>query len=305
LLVSPSASPSGLGEATSVAPIFHEALTPNENPNPNVAGRDPSRVDRSPPAPITERPGGSPTSPEARWIEGYWDWDPGRNDYVWVAGLWRVPPPGTFWVNGYWRRDDRGWYRVPGFWSARRETTAPAAGPVPSGSPRDVASELVATTRPAPRPPFAPPDRVGPASQPVPTTTPLEPPPTDPPTPTSYVLPTRPINPTPPASITLADQLAGQAAGFEQVFGRTARITPQGGAFLADAQRLRIDAMALRQMVATGDNPRAALTFRDIDLTWRRMIQRVNMISPGRSGPNIQQIWRMGDTIGQLSRVMP
>ena len=45
---------------------------------------------------------------------------PGRNDFVWVTGTWRVPPPGRFWVNGYWKRDDKGWYRVPGFWSERK-----------------------------------------------------------------------------------------------------------------------------------------------------------------------------------------
>ena len=45
---------------------------------------------------------------------------PGQNDYVWVTGTWRDPPPGRFWVNGYWKRDDKGWYRVPGFWSDRQ-----------------------------------------------------------------------------------------------------------------------------------------------------------------------------------------
>ncbi|MEA2632563.1 MAG: hypothetical protein QOE66_2782, partial [Chloroflexota bacterium] len=65
--------------------------------------------------PIVERPGGVPPSPNSQWVEGYWEWDGRRKDFVWMTGIWRVPPPGTFWVNGYWRRDDRGWYRVPGF----------------------------------------------------------------------------------------------------------------------------------------------------------------------------------------------
>src|SRR4051812_27848668 len=54
LLVGPSASPSGLADAPPVAPVLHEALASNANVNvnPNAAGRDPSRVDRSPPAPI-------------------------------------------------------------------------------------------------------------------------------------------------------------------------------------------------------------------------------------------------------------
>src|SRR5262245_9380687 len=81
---------------------------------------EPLRADKAPPPPITERPAVDPPSTQAEWIEGYWEWDPGRKDYIWVTGTWRVPPPGRFWVNGYWRRDDRGWYRVPGFWSERK-----------------------------------------------------------------------------------------------------------------------------------------------------------------------------------------
>lgn len=81
---------------------------------------DPDYVVQAPPAPIVERPGVDPPDVRAQWIEGYWGWEAGRNDFVWVTGTWRVPPPGRFWVNGYWKRDDQGWYRVPGFWSDRK-----------------------------------------------------------------------------------------------------------------------------------------------------------------------------------------
>ena len=56
----------------------------------------------------------------AQWIEGYWEWEDSRHDFVWVTGTWRVAPPGRLWVNGYWKRDDQGWYRVAGFWSDRK-----------------------------------------------------------------------------------------------------------------------------------------------------------------------------------------
>jgi hypothetical protein len=93
---------------------LHEAfLSPAKN-------EDPQHVDKTPPQPITERPGVDSPDPKAQWIEGYWDWDPSRNDFSWVTGTWRVPPPGRFWVNGYWKRDDDGWFRVPGFWSDRQ-----------------------------------------------------------------------------------------------------------------------------------------------------------------------------------------
>ena len=93
---------------------LHEAfLSPRKDLEPN-------HVAKAPPPPIEEKPAIDPPSDKAQWIEGYWEWDAGRNDYVWVTGTWRVSPPGRFWVNGYWKRDDRGWYRVPGFWSERK-----------------------------------------------------------------------------------------------------------------------------------------------------------------------------------------
>ena len=93
---------------------LHEAfLSPRKDTNPVHVGK-------TPPSPITERPAVDPPSANAQWIEGYWEWDAGRKDYLWVTGTWRVPPPGRFWVNGYWKRDQDGWYRVPGFWSDRK-----------------------------------------------------------------------------------------------------------------------------------------------------------------------------------------
>ena len=93
---------------------LHEAfLSPRKD-------RKPIFVQKTPPAPINERPAVDPPSANAQWIEGYWEWDPGRKDYVWVTGTWRVPPPGRFWVNGYWKRDQQGWVRVPGFWTDRQ-----------------------------------------------------------------------------------------------------------------------------------------------------------------------------------------
>ena len=83
-------------------------------------GPEPDRVDKAPPPPLSERPGIDPPSATAEWIEGYWEWDASKKDFVWVTGTWRVPPPGRFWVNGYWKRDDHGWYRVSGFWSERK-----------------------------------------------------------------------------------------------------------------------------------------------------------------------------------------
>src|SRR5262249_16783327 len=83
--------------------------------------RAPLYADRIPPPGVAERPGEAAPGPNARWIQGYWDWDTARKEFTWVTGTWRVPPPDKFWVDGFWRRvDEKGGQRVSGFWSQRR-----------------------------------------------------------------------------------------------------------------------------------------------------------------------------------------
>ena len=117
-LLDPPASSRAEADQGPVRPLLegplHEAfLSPAKD-------AEPTRIDQAPPPPISERPGVDRPNPSAQWIEGYWEWDRGRNDFVWTTGTWRVPPPGKFWVNGYWRRDEAGWARVRGFWSDRK-----------------------------------------------------------------------------------------------------------------------------------------------------------------------------------------
>ncbi|NGX42672.1 MAG: hypothetical protein K940chlam7_00956 [Chlamydiae bacterium] len=69
-----------------------------------------------PPRPITERIP-TMTDPEAGWIPGYWAWQPHLQDFVWVSGVWRRPPPGHQWIPGYWESFDEGWVWIRGFWS--------------------------------------------------------------------------------------------------------------------------------------------------------------------------------------------
>ncbi|HEX8200385.1 MAG TPA: hypothetical protein VF590_07855, partial [Isosphaeraceae bacterium] len=130
----PVAPPVAAQERPAAGPVAAAAL-PGDDPGPvkplaegplheaflsPARDAEPEHVDKAPPPPIQERPGVDRPSPQAEWIGGYWQWDEGRRDFVWVTGTWRVPPPGRFWVNGYWKRDERGWFRVAGFWSDRR-----------------------------------------------------------------------------------------------------------------------------------------------------------------------------------------
>ena len=74
-------------------------------------------VPGQPPQPINELPADvRPDSPDAEWLPGYWGWDTDRKGFIWISGVWRIPPPGSRWVPGYWTVGDSGAQRVPGFW---------------------------------------------------------------------------------------------------------------------------------------------------------------------------------------------
>ena len=69
----------------------HEAFaeTVTFDPEPGVV------VNMAPPNPIEEMPPDQrPEGLNVTWIPGYTAWDDERNDYLWVSGVWRAPPPG-------------------------------------------------------------------------------------------------------------------------------------------------------------------------------------------------------------------
>jgi hypothetical protein len=75
-------------------------------------------VNKKPPPDIAEiPPDAKPADEDAIWIPGYWAWDDDSRDFLWVSGIWRVPPPGEQWVSGYWNQVWGGYQWVPGFWS--------------------------------------------------------------------------------------------------------------------------------------------------------------------------------------------
>lgn len=58
---------------------------------------------------------------EFHWIPGYWAWSYKLSTFLWVSGVWRVPPPGMIWIEGKWVEQSKGaiWYH--GFWSPTAE----------------------------------------------------------------------------------------------------------------------------------------------------------------------------------------
>ncbi|MEN6494559.1 MAG: hypothetical protein ABFD16_09740 [Thermoguttaceae bacterium] len=106
-------APDQQGVETLTRGPMHEAFAEvvSYNPQPGVS------VSSQPPDPIDEvPPDQKPEDENAIWIPGYWGWDQDRNDFIWVSGVWRVPPPNCQWVPGYWTQSDNGYQWVSGFW---------------------------------------------------------------------------------------------------------------------------------------------------------------------------------------------
>ncbi|HEV3260857.1 MAG TPA: hypothetical protein VG013_28655 [Gemmataceae bacterium] len=97
---------------------IHEAFA-----EPSIRGPRPSPVVPKKPAdPIEEAPPDQrPQGDNAEWIPGYWAWDADQKDFLWVSGIWRVPPPGRQWLPGHWDKVDDGFQWVPGFWKAAEQ----------------------------------------------------------------------------------------------------------------------------------------------------------------------------------------
>jgi hypothetical protein len=80
-------------------------------------------IPKTPPEPISEvPPDQKPEGANVQWIPGYWAWDDGRGDFIWVSGVWRAIPPGRQWVPGYWQKVQGGSQWVPGYWSGTDAT---------------------------------------------------------------------------------------------------------------------------------------------------------------------------------------
>jgi len=92
----------------------HEAFaeTVSYDPEPGVM------VQNAPPIPIEEvPPDARPEGNNIAWIPGYSAWDDEQDDYLWISGVWRAPPPGRQWVSGYWGRSEHGSQWTCGYWA--------------------------------------------------------------------------------------------------------------------------------------------------------------------------------------------
>ncbi len=119
---------------------MHEAFAApvSHDPKPGLV------APKEPPAAVEEMPPDQkPAGQNVQWIAGYWSWDQSRNDYLWVSGVWREPPPGRQWVPGYWHQVDNGFQWVPGAW-------VPVSQPANGGQGQAAASGSQAAYLPPP-----------------------------------------------------------------------------------------------------------------------------------------------------------
>jgi hypothetical protein len=116
------------GEVLTRGPV-HEAYA-----NPGVTPTEaPPIVPKQPPDPIDEQPPDQkPDGDNVVWIPGYFVWDDEREDFIWLSGFWRTPPPGRTWMPGTWRQVEDGWQWTPGFWAAAKQENVQFLPPPPA-----------------------------------------------------------------------------------------------------------------------------------------------------------------------------
>ncbi len=108
--------------------FIHEAFMPKENGTLILKG-----VQQPPPEAVREK-APSQNNPNLQWIPGYWHWSDEHQDFYWITGVWRRPPPGLLWTTGKWIKKDNEWVWLKGFWSTKEESglqTVPAFPPNP------------------------------------------------------------------------------------------------------------------------------------------------------------------------------
>jgi hypothetical protein len=108
-------------EVQARGPVHEAFARPSE-----VTPRPGPVVPKKPPQPVPEvPPDQKPEGQDVVWIPGYWAWDLDRKDFLWVSGVWRVPPPGRKWTPGAWQEVEGGWQWMPGFWAAASADSLP------------------------------------------------------------------------------------------------------------------------------------------------------------------------------------
>ncbi|MBI3823544.1 MAG: hypothetical protein HY289_12815, partial [Planctomycetes bacterium] len=97
---------------------FAQPFDVKPEPGPMIPKEPPPLINEEPPE---QRPEADST----QWIPGYWAWDAQRAEFMWVSGVYRVPPQGRTFVPGYWQNTPEGWRWIHGFWAGQNQQELP------------------------------------------------------------------------------------------------------------------------------------------------------------------------------------
>lgn len=111
----------------------HEAFLPRFQLEPQAG----ILVHQQPPEPIQEIPPELRPEGNVVWVPGYYGWDAVKEEFLWISGGWRVPPPGHRWVPGYWNRSDDGFRWISGFWLRAEQEEVQYFPPPPASQERE------------------------------------------------------------------------------------------------------------------------------------------------------------------------
>jgi len=101
------------GAATPTATVTNAAIS--GQPQPGPADYAPGPQGYAAPMPVYPQPG---FTPRTVWIPGGYNWDPGRNIYVWTDGQYvEAPRENAQWVPGHWMQTPSAWIWVDGRWN--------------------------------------------------------------------------------------------------------------------------------------------------------------------------------------------
>lgn len=130
-----------------------------------------------------------------------------------------------------------------------------------------------------------------------------------PPTVTTYEVLRPRFDPGPDAQrrvIELSDSLLGRTDSYVRDFASTAGAVPEGPQFLAEAQALNAAAARFRELATGGAGPRRlSAELETVEATYGPLAARTDRVAQGRTGPNIQRVYEMGDVIQQIRQSLP
>lgn len=104
----------------------------------------------------------------------------------------------------------------------------------------------------------------------------------------------------------LTDTLVGQVGSFVEDFATWGRAVPEAQLFLAEAQTLNATAVRFREVLQGGADPgRMSAELRGVEDAYGRLATRTDRVAKGRTGPNIERTYAMGDTIQKIRQLLP